>query len=269
MPYTKMMSSAKPGLIIFLIDQSGSMSDDFGVSESKADFATKAVNRAINELILTNADGATIKDRCFLSLIGYGQSVAELRSDYLNALADSPIRINKVKKKVSDGAGGLVEIEDEMPIWFESVAENGTPMSEALEIAFDLCQKWIQQKPDHPVPIVLNISDGMPNDKSTALASAQKVMNLSCADGNILLLNVHITKGGVPLTFPNSDMNLHNDHSKLLYNMSSTIPQEYFGAAEKAGLPVVTGSKGFIFNADAELLIKFIQFGSSKKDVTS
>lgn len=266
MPYTKMMSSARPGLIIFLIDQSGSMYEDFGIGESKADFATKAVNRAINELILTNSDGTAVKDRCFISIIGYGKSVSELRSDYLNALADNPLKINKIRKKVPDGAGGLVEIEDEMPIWFESACDNGTPMTEALDVAFDLCQKWIQQKPDNPVPIVLNISDGMPNSKDTALTSGQKIMNLSCNDGNVLLLNVHIAAGGgVKIIFPNNDSNL-NDHSKFLYNMSSVIPNEYHAAADKAGLPVVQGSKGFIYQADAEYLIKFIQFGSSKKN---
>jgi hypothetical protein len=112
---SKQWSSATPGYIIFLVDQSGSMGEDYTGGKNKAEFTALVINRTINDLIFTNSAGDKIKDRVFISIIGYGgqggNSVDDIRSDYLSAFADSPLRTEKVKKKVSDGAGGLVEIE--------------------------------------------------------------------------------------------------------------------------------------------------------------
>lgn len=67
--------------------------------KNKAEFTSLVINRTINDLIFTNSAGDKIKDRVFISLIGYGgkggNSVDDIRSDYLSAFADSPLRIEK------------------------------------------------------------------------------------------------------------------------------------------------------------------------------
>src|SRR5688572_9890749 len=114
MTNSKQWSSATPGYIIFLVDQSGSMAENYTGGRDKAEYTALVINRTINELVYTNAAGEKIKDRVFISLIGYGgkggNSVDNLRSDYLSKFADVPLRIEKIKKKVPDEAGGLVEI---------------------------------------------------------------------------------------------------------------------------------------------------------------
>lgn len=266
MNYEKLMSSANPGLIIFLIDQSYSMSDSFEAGKSKAEFAALAVNRGINEIINANADGDRIKDRCFISIIGYGQGVQEVRSDYLNALADNPIRINTIKRKMSDGAGGLVDMDYEMPEWIDAQAGNGTPMNEAFAVAHRLASEWIKQNPDSAAPVVVNISDGMPNDEPSTRKKAKEVMSLSCNDGNVLVFNAHISNGGsaTKLAFPEPSDVLPDAHAKFLFDISSEVPDSYLQAAKKAELPVKPASRGYAYNADGETLVKIIQFGSSK-----
>ena len=165
---SKQWSSATPGYIIFLVDQSGSMGEDYTGGKNKAEFTALVINRTINELIFTNSAGDKIKERVFISIIGYGgkggNSVDDIRSDYLSAFADSPLRVEKIKKKVSDGAGGLVEIEEEMAMYVEPTCpRNGlTPMAEALDFAKQLIEGWITKKPDNPAPVIINVSDGMP-----------------------------------------------------------------------------------------------------------
>jgi hypothetical protein len=39
-----------------------------------------------------------------------------------------PARVETRTKKVSDGAGGLVDQAVKFPIWFDAVASGGTPM---------------------------------------------------------------------------------------------------------------------------------------------
>ena len=142
--YSTLWSSATPGLIIFLIDQSASMREEFFGDKNKAEFTASVINETINDLILQCSSGNIVKDRLFVSLIGYGGkggvSVDDVRSGYIGAFADNPLRFEKIKKNIPDGEGGFIEVEEEMPIFIEPTCpENGlTPMAEAFEFARQL-----------------------------------------------------------------------------------------------------------------------------------
>ena len=258
-------SSATPGLLVILLDQSSSMQEIYDGSDSKAVFAAKAVNRVIDEIIQKNFDGDKPKNRCFISIIGYGSTAKEIRSDFLVEMDAKPIRIDKIKKKVSDGAGGLVEQDFNLPIWVEAEANGLTDMEQALEITFQIVTKWINDKPNNPAPVIINISDGMPtSDLTKTINNAKKVMALNSIDGNVIIFSAHIEKTGNEIIFPNSPNQLPSDHAKFLFEISSEIPASYIPAATKNGLAVNQGSRGCIFQSNAETLIKLIDFGSSK-----
>lgn len=271
--YEKQWSSATPGLLIILLDQSGSMLSPYEGSDSKTVFASKAVNRVIDTIIQKNFDGTSPKNRCFISVIGYNHIVKELCSGYLKDLDNAPIRIETIKKKVNDGAGGLVEVDYKMPIWVEPITQDGsTNMNGAFELAKELVSKWIQDKPQNPAPVIINISDGAPyyDGKeievcmNETVQTAQNIMQLSTTDGNVLVFNAQIEKNGGRIVFPESLDKLNSSESKFLYNVSSNIPEAYKAAAQKNDLEVKNGSRGCIFEADAEHLVKLIDFGSSK-----
>lgn len=277
MSNSKQWSSATPGYIIFLVDQSGSMGEDYTGGKNKAEFTALVINRTINDLIFTNSAGDKIKDRVFISIIGYGgnggNSVDDIRSEYISAFADSPLRTEKVKKKVSDGAGGLVEIEEEMAIYLEPTApRNGlTPMGEALDFAKQLIEAWISKKPDNPAPVIINVSDGMPytggnsfEDANKAISVANAIMQVNTNDGNPIIFNVHL--GQPPFNeskFEASDSNITDEEGKLLFKISSKVPESYRDAARKHEFVTSEDSRGFVSNAGPETLIKFINFGSS------
>ena len=87
--YSKQWSTATPGYLIFLIDQSSSMGNDWSDGKTYAEFTAEVINRTINELIATNAAGETVKNRVFISLIGYGsKGVRDIRSGYLSSYAE-------------------------------------------------------------------------------------------------------------------------------------------------------------------------------------
>ena len=258
MKYQKKMSTPHPGLVIFLVDQSGSMSAPFEGNISKADFTALVINRTINEIINANSDGTRIKDRCVIMLIGYGSQIKEIQTSFLNDLANNPIRMETKKRKVPDGVGGLVDVDYHLPIWIEGEAFGTTPMTEAFEKANDLVSGWISQRPDGAAPIVLNISDGMPDKPILAAQAARKLMANSCTDGNALLFNIHISVNGkstTPIELPDSKVGLSGGNAEFMYDISSEIPQAYQAAASGAGLTVKSNSKGYIYNANAELLV--------------
>jgi hypothetical protein len=274
--YTKQWSSATPGYLIFLIDQSYSMSEKWTDQKSFAQFTSDVINQTINELIATNASGESIKNRVFISLIGYGgsNSIVNLRSDYISSYAETPIRIDKIKKRVSDGAGGFVDMQIDLPIFLEPKAEGLTPMSGAFNLAKRLIQGWIQKKNDNPVPVIINVSDGHPEGETIELTKieteqtiiiANDIMRLQTLDGYPLIFNVHIAKHGNEISFPEYPFELNGDPmAELLFKISSEVPQIYKQAAKDLNLKNIgDNAKGFISNASPETLIKFINFGSS------
>jgi uncharacterized protein YegL len=273
MSNSKQWSSATPGYIIFLVDQSGSMQENYAEGKTRAEFTALVVNRTINDLINTNMDGEKVKDRVFISMIGYGGSsqlaVDDIRSDYLSQFADAPLRMEQLKKKVSDGAGGLIEIDEEMPIFIEPTAAGLTPMADALAFAKELIEGWLQKKPENPAPIIINISDGLPFTGDTidtamdnTISVSKEIMNIDSADGNPLIFNCHLGEGKTE-SFNENESELADDQAKFLFKVSSKVPESYKQAAIKQDLKALPESRGFVSNADPELFIKFINFGSS------
>jgi len=274
--HNKQWSSATPGLLIFLIDQSGSMLLPFkDSSDSRTVFSTRVVNRVIDSIIQKNYNGDHAKDRCFIVTIGYSVGANELCSGFLSDLDNNPKRMETVKKKISDGAGGLVEIDKNMPIWIEPIVKDGwTDMAAAFKMAKQIIEKWIEDKPESPAPVIINVSDGVPyyNHKSNAECAsetaqiAKEIMDITTSDGNVLIFNAEIGEGKTQIILPNSveEVRAGGEGAQFLYEISSVIPDGYKEAAVKNGLELKENSKGAVFAADAENLIKLIDFGSSK-----
>ena len=276
-PNSKQWSSATPGYIIFLIDQSASMGQLYPNTDgkSKAEFTALVINRTINELVNANMSGDSVKDRVFISMIGYGGSsnlaVDDIRSDYLSSFADNPLREEPIKKKISDGGGGLIEIDEQMAIFIEPISYGLTPMADALIFVKTLIEGWLQKTPDNPAPIIINISDGLPYTGGTGeeemkkvITVSQEIMSINSSDGKPLLFNSHIgdekdTKYG----FEENESEITNEQAKFLFKISSKVPEAYKEAAKKEDFIVKPESRGFVSNADATTFINFINFGSS------
>jgi hypothetical protein len=243
--------------------------------DTRTVFATRVINRVINSIIQKNYHGDHAMNRCFIVAIGYSVGAAELCSGFLSDLDNSHKRMETVKKKISDGAGGLVEIDETMPIWVEPITKDGwTDMAAAFKMAKEIIENWVKDKPDSPAPVIINVSDGVPyyNYKDTAecaretAAIAKEIMDIQTSDGNVLIFNAEIGASGNQIILPSSkdEVKVGGEGAEFLFEISSVIPDGYAGAALKNGLELKENSKGAVFAADAENLIKLIDFGSSK-----
>lgn len=265
-------SSATPGLLIILLDQSGSMLHDYEGS-TRTKFASTAVNKVIDNIIQKNFDGDAPKNRCFISVIGYNHNVKELCSGWLKDLDAQPLRYETLKKKQPDGAGGIIEIEVTQPVWVEAIEDDGaTNMLGAFKLAQDLVKQWITDNPDRPAPVIINISDGVPyyNGKDPRLCMQEtttlvkEIMNLSNKDGNVLVFNAQIDTSNGTIRYPSNRNSVSQEEAKFLFDITSEIPESYKGAAQKNQLPIEDSSRGCVFGADGVDLIQLIDFGSSK-----
>ena len=271
--YIQQLSSAAPGLIILLIDQSGSMADPYTPDRSKADFAALAVNRVVHELINSCVSGDTIRPRVEIGGIGYngyGASVLEYGSgepflDNVSRLAEHMETV-AFKRRLPDGAGGFVEQDIHLRSFVKPTAVGGTPMAEAFDLAREKIEIFVSQCPDSFPPVVINITDGEPNDFDLAHAAAQRLTATGTSDGNTLLLNAHIDQADSgQFTLPNDNQAFaRNKFAGFLYDIASALPEKLANSARGLGFSnVIPGvTKGFVFNADADTLVRFLNFGS-------
>ena len=267
---SKQFSSAHPGLIVYVVDQSGSMSEFYPEGGTKAKFAQLAVSSAINNIITANGAGETIKDRAFISIIGFGKSVQNIRSGKLSEFANNPYRIETVIKKQSDGNGGFVEVEEQYPVYFDPVADGLTPLAEALGNVKLLFQGFMEKYPESPYPVAMIVTDGMPRsegvDDAVEEANAIAVANEIKAMGG-LILPCHMGDGKNRCVLPNSDDQLNSKQAVFTSKIASKgkdLSQEQKDAARKMELGNITNETIIMaIDAGPTTLTDFLNFGSS------
>lgn len=273
MAYSAEISRGNPSCFVFLIDQSGSMGDPFGAgdgNQKKAGGVADAINRMLQNLVIKCAKEEGIRDYFHVGVIGYGAQVGPAFSGALSGrqlvpiseVGNSPARVEQRTKKVPDGAGGIVDSPVRFPIWFEPVANAGTPMGQALGQAKSMVETWLSQHPGCFPPIVINITDGEATDGDPTTA-AEEIRKLKSNDGEILLFNLHVSsQRGAQIEYPSSDTALPDKFAQQLFRMSSPLPEYMMNIAKKEGMNVSEGSRGFVFNADMVAVIKFLDIGT-------
>jgi hypothetical protein len=271
MPYSAEISRLNPGCFLILIDQSGSMADAQASSGvQKAQGASDALNRLLADLVIRCTKQEGVRDYFDVGVIGYGQDVQPALAGALagrdlvpiSEIADLPSRVEERVRRESDGAGGLVDVPTRLPVWLEPVANGGTPMCEALNMARSALNGWIGAHQTCFPPIVINMTDGEATD-GDPLSPAQELMGLKTDDGQLLLFNCHISSHKAqPVLYPDSESGLVDDYAKLLFRMSSTLPERIRAIAAQEEHVITESSRGFVFNADIADLVKFLDIGT-------
>jgi hypothetical protein len=265
-PYEQPINSNFPGFFVILIDQSKSMDEGFGETQKHV-FAANVINKVIYEIRSAAQEGTEIKDRCFVVVIGYGAETKALIAQKTSELKSKIIRVEQRKFTQKDGS----QIDLRMPIWLEPKAVNGTPMDAAFDLAFNLTSGFCSSKPESFPPIVINITDGVPNDLQhggkgeRTRDAARRLLTLKTRHGELLLFNAHIGNYQLgPVLLPNEKSQLNDPYAQYLFDFTSPIPKPMFKLAEMVGFSPKPGARGMVFNADADGLIKLLNFGGSK-----
>jgi hypothetical protein len=271
MSYDAEITRQNPTAILFIIDQSGSMSDRLSSERSKAQQVADVLNKTLFNLIArcTKADG--VRDYFDIGVIAYGNNGAyngfggTLSSNAIHQVSKieaSPVRVEDRKKKIDDGAGGLVETSAKFPIWFEPQANGGTPMCEAMTKVAEELVMWCDTHPNSYPPTVLHITDGESTDGNPE-EIVNQLKQITTNNGNVLVLNLHVSGSSMnPIEFPDSDSFLPDEYSKMLFRMSSNLPEHLAAAAKEKGFKISSESKGFMFNADASSIVEFFDIGT-------
>lgn len=272
MPYVAEISRTNPTCFIILLDQSGSMADGFGGSEGlrKSDFVADVVNKTLHDLVIRCTKAEEIRNYYHISIIGYGGSVQSAFAGALGGktlvpiseVADNPARLETRTKKIPDGAGSVVEHQVRFPIWIDPGASGGTPMCAALSQAKVQLEQWLSEHKDGFPPTVLHLTDGESTDGDPT-ALGKELLSLGTSDGSILLFNCHVSSHrAAKVEYPSGDSGLPDQFAKILFGISSALPESFRKAAEQTGVNVTEGGRGFVFNGDPASVVQFFEIGT-------
>lgn len=289
--YRRSWSREYRGLLIFLLDQSGSMANRIQI-EDKVYTNGQMATAILNDMLATAVENTPeddilggIKDYCDIMVLGYGATVKELLSNGQHPISIKELpRLAKGHQKIQleridprSGRSTIVAVE--RPVWVQTFENSDrTEMVLALERARDEVDLWLQQDTrrsySHP-PIIINITDGDHNGRGDPLELARQVRQRATNDGHILLFNCHLTSHAHQqrLFFPGSNKQFAQvigdeeecSWAKTLFQMSSPIPQSMITKATKKftfKTAFEPGARGFIYNASPIELIEFLRWGT-------
>ena len=258
------ISSTNPCLIIYLLDQSGSMGDKFGnASHSKAVELADAINDIIYQVGLRCMEGSEIKNRFELAVIGYGKTEDKVQSAWEGVLS------NKWVISIRNIFENSLGIKDMKPVWINPYAHGSTPMRKAFENARKLCQDWINwgnHRDCHP-PIIINITDGEATDSGSSYSSlkqeVQLLKQLGTNYGYVNVFNIHIsTTSGDRQLFPSELKPSSDQFARMLFEISTSLNENMARLASQEGYNILPGARGYVFNENASDLIKFLNIGT-------
>ena len=283
MAYSQEISRDRRGVFLFLIDQSRSMDKEFsrdeaGSSVNRATVVADALNSTLEELVNRCMRDEGVRDYFDIGIIGYGRTHRPEFCWRKGLAGQKLVSISEVAANAEIEEREVVTVVRGQPVteqvtvsrWVEAVAGESTPMNGAFRLAIATLEEWIYSHPTSFPPVVINITDGMANDVSSEdelLATAQRMTGLKTSDGNVLLINCHISGGNeAPVLFPWNPMQLPRDpYAKLLFDMSSELSQRHRAIIceiFERDLESTPTIRGMAFNADAVALVKLLDIGT-------
>ncbi|MHB2017070.1 MAG: vWA domain-containing protein, partial [Candidatus Xenobia bacterium] len=179
MAYERKIQRSEPGLIVLVLDDSGSMGTPLqGTSDKRCAWVDRYTQHIMKELLARctemSGDQVVVKPRYYLQAIIYGAQPHLWAPDVLD--------IEKALEKFTqeNHSFGL------------SGAEGGTNTESALQMAYDVVKRAIAEPrfaSSFP-PMVFHLTDGETSGDPAPVA--EQIKQLSTSDGNVLLVNGYI-----------------------------------------------------------------------------
>ena len=204
--YSVPATSKTPALVIYLLDVSGSMGENFS-STTRVGAVTQALQKVAVNMVRRSTKGAIVAPRYRVAMFAYSSQTIDL-------------------------LGGIKTIDE--------LAKMGVPQLQTLDMtdtaaafaaAESLLKAELPNMQDCPAPLVCHMTDGEYNGGDPT-PIVQRIMNMEVPDGKVLVENIFVKTGvGVPdpHTWPGitSASQLPDSYSQALFEMSSPIPDLY------------------------------------------
>jgi hypothetical protein len=273
--YEKRITRKHPGCIIFLLDRSDSMKRPWENNQTLAQGAADAINDILMELCLRAQKEHGLSRHYFdIGIFGYGVrpgagsegvesafggKLAGAALVPLPELRDNPIAVRETASPDLD----MPTVR--APVWIEPMYGYRTPMCEAISVAGQYAFDWAQSHVESFPPIIINVTDGFVTDSPFQGASldewARRLTRIETQEGPALLFNIFLSPDpGSKAMFPAADTCLPSPGPEL-FQISSVLPPPMRANASQDGT-LSPGARGFAFNADFKMLVRFLAVGT-------
>jgi len=254
MSYEKKISRANPGLIVIVIDDSGSMADNLaGTSDQRWKWVEHYIGIILTELLSRSTEvkgnDSVIKPRYYVYVIKYGSKPQIWGNGEMDIKAAVELF---TQSGDSLGLGGHL---------------GGTDAQQAFTLAHDYLQKAVTDSKfsDSFPPMVFHLTDGESHTDASGIA--QNIMQLSTSDGNTLMVNAYIgTKTSLNYQgsddFPGyedvSEAGQSQDNIRL-FNMSSNTPETIEANLKTEGIfPQLRSGARLFFDVRTKEMLKHV-----------
>lgn len=213
MPYEALATAKSPALVIYLLDISKSMAEQFD-GRPKISHLNDSINDVISQMIERSTKGELIAKRYHLAMCAY--------SDKANDMLGGIMTIDEIARK------GRMDLAP------QSMTDTAAAFAWARDILKNELPKRSGHDPVHPVPMVCHLTDGYYTGADPE-PIAREIMQMTTDDGNVLVENIYVgpnmTKQpiGDPRGWPGIfDIGeLSDQYAQKLFNMSSPLPETY------------------------------------------
>ena len=253
------LSPEQPALVLFLVDRSVS-ADQHDEQDNvycklqtavgnQLEKIVKLQSNAVDVGVITyGTDDAGNEDIRFVpeELVGNGECIRDID------LRDHALRIEESEERISNGAGGIIEVEHERPILFEHQASKDSTLLPVLTRTAEIISLWqLAHVSSSMPPIVLNFSRG-------DFETADIEQGTAALDQDTTFYNVVLTESDhVTVSCPDTAENINHPAIVSLWESSSLLLHAEQLAEEKAG--VEPGSRGLVVNGNFAHLLYAIR----------
>ena len=278
--YQQTFSRSTPGCIMFLIDRSDSMRQPWGNSGlTLAEGAARAINKILLELCVksTKEQGGALRRYFYVGIYGYGLCPSTggegVESALPGSLADARHRPAARTGRPSDrGARGAAR-------WTRCRALAGAGVDRARTTAS--ARRCARRSPPRDATCIrlgerasrtpsrrsssTSPTGWSPTARTTAPTSppGPTADSIATTDGRALLFNIFLSPpSGHGVWFPREGGGPARTRVPQLFAISSALPSAMIDNARAAQIDVVPGARGFVFNADLAMLVKFLEIGT-------
>lgn len=238
--YQAIWSRRTPGLIVFMIDQSASMSQIGAGGEIIAEKVTRLINNTIEMLCVFNDFHG---DLMYIAIVGYGRMEGTniIRSGWLHSYSE-------------DCAKGTSTEQCVIPVY------DGVPdMTEAFKLVSDLVLTWIEVRRKEkcafhcPVPLILNFTKGVNiGDDNEMVTICNSIKQIALDDGHPLIYNFLFPTHSFfkTLEFPIKEQFYGDlDEYNSIWETASTFPESLIDEFTEYGCySIVKSSRSIIVN---------------------
>jgi von Willebrand factor type A domain len=211
--YIQPATSLTPALVIYLVDASPSMNEPCSAT-TKIDMVNKALRAAIKDMVRRSMHNGIVDRRYKIAIFAY-------------------------RTRAEDILGGIRELPDIIKDGVPVISADSNPDGKTDMIAgFTAVEKLLQDQlvnfQDSPAPLVCHLTDGLTTGEKLVPVVC-RIQAMAVNDGSVLVENVYVADN--MLRSPVQDWRqwhgvtklkqLTNNYAKLLFQISSPLPETY------------------------------------------